>query len=143
TGGITVGGTATSTLLVSKTGDATSTALNAGNRVWTLSASNNAKPLNIDQRSGAISAGTSTFDYTGDNDAGDVTIENPSSYYNLTMGGSVAENYNPEGAITATNDLTMNANATLIGTQNIPVNGNVTGAGAVNLTGGTFEQDVP
>jgi len=137
TGSITV----TGTLLVSKTGDNAGTTLQAGNRTWTLSNANAAKPFNIDQASGALTAETSTFEYTGDYDTGNVTIEN-ATYNNLTLGGSVAENYNPEGAITASNDLTINTNSTLIGTQNITVNGgNATGGGVINLTGGTFLLD--
>lgn len=88
---------------------------------------------------GVFTASTSTVDYTGNNTGGDTTVQT-ATYNNLRLGGSSAENYNPEGAITVSTTLTMNANGTLIGTQNVTVNGGVTGSGTINLTGGTFEQ---
>jgi len=129
-------------LTVSKTGDTASTSLNVGSRTWTLANPNSAVPIDTSGAGGVITASVSTFEFTGDNDSGDVTIEDL-SYYNLTLGGSIAENYDPAAAFTVTNDLTVNENGTLVntvGSDDITVNGNVTGAGTVTLTTGTFEQ---
>lgn len=134
-GGITISGR----LLVSEFPDIQSTVLNAGNRTWTLSNPNEANPFDVDVAVGSLTASTSTFVYSGDNDTGDVTIED-ATFYKLTLGGSVAENYNPEGAMGTNNDLTVNANGTLIGTFNIAVSGNFQGTGTVTMTGGTVTQ---
>lgn len=137
------GGTGTITvdsmLTVSNTGDTASTTLDAGNRTWRLTNANHANPFNVDLAGGALSGNSSTFEYLGDNDSGDVTVEN-AAYNNLTFGGAVAENYNPEGVITMSGNLLVNANATLIGTQNLTLGGNVSGAGAIALSGGIFTQ---
>jgi hypothetical protein len=131
-------------LLVSKTGDGAGTTLDAGPRTWNLTNSNSAKPFNLGLASGALTPNASTFVYSGDNDGGDVTIED-TAYNQLTLGGAVAENYVPEGAISFTGIFTINTNGTLAGTQNITHGGSsqsFTGEGAINLTGGTYEQRV-
>ena len=133
--------TVTGTMTVSNTGDSAGTTLDAGNRTWRLTNANHANPFNLDLASGILTGNSSTFEYTGDNDSGDVTVEN-GSYNNLTFGGAAAENYNPEGALTVGGNLLTNANATLTGTQNVTVNGSASGAGAINLTGGIFTQRV-
>lgn len=107
-GGITISGQ----LLVSKSGDGAGTTLQAGNRTWTLSNSNSGTPFDADQASGTLTAETSVFAYTGDNDGGNVTVDN-STYNDVNFGGGTAESYVLEGATTAGNDLTINANGTL------------------------------
>ncbi len=135
------GGTGTVTingiLLVSNTGDTFPTVLNAGNRTWKLVNTNGAAPFNMDLASGSLTPASSTFEYTGNNGAGDVTVED-ANYNNLTFGGGSAENYNPEGTLNIAGNLLVNANGTLIGTQNITVNGHANGAGKITLTGGVF-----
>lgn len=133
--------TTSGTLTVSNTGDTAGTALGAGNRTWRLTNANHANPFNLDLAGGLLTGNSSTFEYTGDNDSGDVTIEN-GSYFNLTLGGAAADNYTPEGALTVGGSLLINANATLTGTQDVTVNGNASGAGAISLTGGIFTQRV-
>ena len=129
-------------MLISDSGDSNPTTLNAGDKTYELTNTNLQNPLDIDLAGGVLNAQTSTFVYSGDFDSGDVHIED-ASYYNLTLGGPVVENYNPtEAAITASNDLLINLNATLIGTNNVIVNHNATGAGIINHTGGIFEQRV-
>ncbi len=110
--------------------------LDASTRTLTLSGTNG-DPF-IVTAWGNFTESTSTVEYTGDNTGGNTAIQTE-TYYNLNLGGGSAENYAPEGAVTVTNDLTLNANGTLSGSQNVTVNGNVTGSGAVNLSGGTFE----
>lgn len=129
------------TLTVSNTGDTAGTTLNAGNRTWRLSNTNHANPFNLDLAGGVLTGSTSTFEYIGDNDSGDVTLEN-GGYHNLTIGGAAAENYTAEGATTMSGSLLVNANATLTGTQDMTVNGSASGAGAISLTGGIFLQRV-
>lgn len=132
----------TGTLLVSKTGDGAGTTLSAGNATWTLSNSNSANPFDTDQASGVLSGATSTFLYSGDNDAGNVTLEN-AGFYNLQLGGAAVESYVPEGNMTIYNDITVNANGTLSGTTDIAVvDGAITGAGTITLTGGTVTDDL-
>jgi len=120
-------------LTVSNTGDTAATVLDAGNRTWKLTNANQANPFNLDLAGGVLTGSSSTFEYTGDNDSGDVTVED-ATYFNLTFGGAVAENYTPEGTTTISGNLLINANATLTGTQNVTVNGNANGAGAVSLS---------
>ncbi|MEK7535302.1 MAG: hypothetical protein AAB563_02790, partial [Patescibacteria group bacterium] len=85
-------------------------------------------------RSGTVTMNATT---TGKTLSG--TLSGSSSFYNLTFNGSGGE-WTPSAAVAVTNDLTMTAGS-LLGTQNITVNGNVAGtAGTINLTGGTFEQ---
>lgn len=142
TGGINVQGN----LLVSVTGDTAGTVLDAGNRTWTL-AGTSGDPFIADQAGGSFVANTSTFAFTGNNTSGDTIIQD-ASYNNLTFGtgSSVAENYNPEGALTITGILAVESGATLIGTQNITVNKDMncggTTCGVVTLTGGTYTQRV-
>ena len=137
-GDITVNGR----LLISETGDSQGITLNAANRSYILANANEQNPFDTDQAGGVLNAQTSTFEYTGDYNSGDVHIED-ASYYNLTIGGSVIENYNPtESSITVSNDLTINSNGTLKGTNSIFVNGTAGGAGAIDLTGGVFEQRI-
>ncbi|MBI4128294.1 MAG: right-handed parallel beta-helix repeat-containing protein [Parcubacteria group bacterium] len=133
--------TITGNLLVSKTGDLAATTLAAGDKTWTLSNADGANPFNLDEASGVLTANTSTFAFTGDkNDPGNVTIEN-TTYYNVNFGGSVAETYDLENAITASNNLTINANGTLdtVSGSNygITVGGNWTNNGAFKSQAGT------
>ena len=119
-------------------GGSTATTLNAGDKTWTLANPDNANPFDIDQDGGVLVGATSTFVYSGDNDAGNVTVEN-AAYNNLTFGGAAAENYDFEDTTILSGDLAMNTNATLIGTDNIYVNGgDVTGDGTITMTGGKF-----
>ena len=99
-------------LLVSKTGDSQATTLQAGNRTWTLANADGENPFDLDQASGVLTAEISTFSYTGDSDSGNVTVEN-ATYTNISFGGTVVETYKPEGDITVTGNLTINANGTL------------------------------
>ena len=122
-------------------GDGATTTLNAGDKTWTFSSTSQADPLQIDDTNGVLNAQTSTFVYAGDNDFGNVNVED-ASYFNLTVGGPVVESYDAEAATTVSGDLTIAANATLIGTDGWTVNGSVSGAGTVTFTGGTFTQRV-
>lgn len=84
-------------------------------------------------------AATVTLDATDTGNTIQGTLNGSSAFYNLTFSGSGGE-WTPNASVTVSNDLTMTA-GTLLGTQNITVNGHVAGtAGAFNLTGGTFEQ---
>ncbi len=130
----------TGVLAVSKASDGAGITLAAGDATWTLSNSNSANPFDNDGQgtdAGVLTAGTSTFVYSGDNDAGDVNIENV-SYNNLTLGGSTAENYTPGATITISGNLVMNSNGTLNGSQSVNLTGTATGNGAINITAGTF-----
>lgn len=80
-------------------------------------------------------SGTVTFTAT----SGTKTINNGSSqFYNLVLNGS-GGTFQPSGnAMTVGNDLTVTA-GTLSGTLGVTVNGgDVTGAGTISMTGGTF-----
>lgn len=116
----------------------TGATLQAGNRTWTLADGNNQTPLVVN---GSFTANTSNIAYTGDYDAGNQTIT-ALTYYDLTLGGSTAEFYDASSDTTVTRNLSINSNATLVGTDNWEVDGNVTGAGTITLTGGTFTQEV-
>jgi len=133
--------TAATNMVVSNTGDTAGTTLDAGNRTWRLTSSNHGNPFNLDLAGGVLTGNSSTFEYIGDSDSGNVTVEN-GGYANLTFGGSVAENYVSEGALVVGANMLLNANGTLAGSQNITVSGNVTGSGAVSMTGGIFIQRV-
>ncbi len=86
-------------------------------------------------------AGTVTFSATDTGNTLSGTLSGSSGFYNLVFNGSGGE-WTPGAAVAVTNDLTMTA-GTLLGTQNVTVNGNVAGtAGIINLTGGTFEQRI-
>lgn len=117
---------------------ATNTTLQAGARTWTLSNPNSVKPFVV---SGTFTPNTSTVVLSGDYNDGNVTIDDV-TYYNLTLGGATAENFDAEGSTTVQNTLTVNAGAKLLGTDNWAVNGTVTGGGEISLTGGTFTQRV-
>src|SRR3989338_1942873 len=67
-------------------------------------------------------ASSSTVNYTGNNTGGDTTINATPAYFNLGLGGGSAENYIPSTSLSISNDLTMNANGTLIGTNSVTVN---------------------
>ena len=108
----------------------------------TVSGSNHALTIAGNySNSGTFTAqqGTVTFDAT---DAGNTiqgTLSGSSSFYNLTFNGASGD-WTPNAAIAVTNTLTMTAGS-LLGTQNVTVNGNVAGTnGIINLTGGTFKQ---
>src|SRR3989344_5667177 len=114
--------------------------LDGSTRTLTLSGTTGS-PLSIGSQ-GAFTASSSTVNYTGNNTGGDTTINATPAYFNLGLGGGSAENYIPSTSLSISNDLTMNANGTLIGTNSVTVNGSVTGSGTITLTGGTFEQRV-
>ena len=124
-------------LLVSASGDSAATTLRAGSRAWRFDSTNEANPFDLDGAGGVLTPQTSTFRYSNDNDSGNVTIEN-ATFNNLQIGAAVAENYDAEGATVVQGNLTVDANATVIGTADWTVNGTATGAGTVTLTGGTF-----
>ncbi|OHA53634.1 MAG: hypothetical protein A2991_02140 [Candidatus Terrybacteria bacterium RIFCSPLOWO2_01_FULL_58_14] len=127
------------TLKVSKTGDTVATMLNAGNRTWRLTNGDSTNPLELDEAGGSLTGSTSTFSYEGDNDTGNVTVEN-AAFNNLVLGGSVTETFALEGAATTTGDLTVNANMTFSGSTDFTAQGAV-GAGTINFSGGTFTLD--
>lgn len=129
--------------------------LDASTRTLTLSGTNG-DPFVVTAW-GNLTESTSTVEYTGDNTGGNTTVQTE-TYHFLNLGGASSETYVPEGSVTVANDLTINANGilsgtqavtvnddlivtgTLSGTQNVTVNGTPSGAGTVNLSGGTFEQ---
>ncbi len=129
--------TVTGQLLISKTGDGAATTLDASSRTWILSSSNHANPLDRDQASGVLDADSATFNFTGDNDSGDVTVED-TTYAVINLGGAVAENYTFEGTVFTTT-LTVDTNATLIGST-LVATANATGNGTITHTG-TFVVD--
>jgi|GEM_PF-4099236 len=153
TGGITISGV----LKVGGNSDTNITTVAAGSRTWTLSGTTGT-PINMTSH-GAITVGTSTFTFTGDNGSGNTTI--PSiSFYNLTLNKST-ETFVNAGNITVNNILTISSgtftttSSTLLsigvqvvvgstgllnGTGNVTCNGQVgPGAGQITMTGGTFE----
>ena len=136
-GNLTINGNMT----VSTTGDIALTSLNAGNRTWKLSNTNSSNPFDLDQAGGTLTSASSTFEYLGKNNSGDVTVQT-ATYNNLTFGGVSVANYIPENQLVVNQNILINANATLIGAQNITVGGNTTGSGSINLSGGIFLQRV-
>jgi len=91
------------------------------------------------ENSGAFNATTGIVRFYA-TDSGNQITTNGSSFYDLLFEGIGGE-WTPQDAVTLANDLTM-ATGTLLGTQNITVNGgDVTGDGTINLTGGTFLVD--
>jgi hypothetical protein len=148
-GGITVSGI----LMVSKAGDQEGVDLNAGNRTWTLSGTGGDPFQVIASPAGDLVPSTSTFTYTGNNGAGDTTVQ--SETYNNLIINNGSETFNLEGAtqavdvtvtagtlaigantLTATDDLIVDG--TLSGTGSVNVTNDAIGTGTVNLTGGTF-----
>lgn len=157
TGNITLG--ASGILRIGKSGDVASdtTILDAGNRTWELQGTGGDPFQILASPAGNLTPATSTFLYTGNNGAGNTTVQ--SETYNVLQVNNGSEIYALEGttagatvtitagtldtganALSATGDLTVTG--TLQGTGNVTINGNITGAGTVNMTGGTFEQIV-
>lgn len=88
---------------------------------------------------GTFTAGSSTFTLNGTAPSKTLsgTLNGSSAFYNVLFSGSGGD-WTPSSAVLITNDLTMTAGS-LLGTQDVTVNGTVAGtAGIVNLTGGTF-----
>jgi len=150
-GTITVAGV----LRVGKSGDADTTVLNAGNRTWMLSGTGGDPFQLLASPAADLNPSTSTFSYTGNNGAGDTTVQVET--YNVLQINNGSETFNLEGNTTAAtltisagtlalNGFTLNVNGvltvngTLSGSTNVTVTDNVTGSGTVTLTGGTFEQ---
>jgi hypothetical protein len=154
-GGITV----TGILNIGESGDTggCTTTLDAGNRTWTLSGTGGDPFQVLASPAGDLAPSTSTFTYTGNNGAGDTTVQSE-TYNNLSVNNG-SETYNLEGTtfgadvtvtagtlalngqtLNATNDLTVNG--TLSGSTNVTSNGSVTGSGTINLSGGTFTQRI-
>jgi hypothetical protein len=148
-GGITVSGI----LMVSKSGDQEGVDLNAGNRTWTLSGTGGDPFQVIASPAGDLVPSTSTFTYTGNNDGGDTTVQ--SETYNNLIVNNGSETFNLEGTtqavdvtvtagtlaigantLTATDDLIVNG--TLSGTGNVNVSNDTIGTGIITLTGGTL-----
>ncbi len=109
----------------------------------TLRADGNTVTINGDYRNdGTLTADNSTFTFTATTTGRTLsgTLNGASAFYNLTLSGSGGE-WTPQAALAVTNDLSVSA-GTLAGTNNVNVTGTVTGAGTINLTGGTFTQSV-
>ena len=86
-------------------------------------------------------SGTVTFNAIDTGNTLSGTLNGSSAFYNLTFNGS-GGGWSNSAAMTVGNDLTLTA-GTLSGTNDVTVNGHVTGtAGTTNFTGGTFEQRV-
>ncbi len=100
-GGITM----TSVLLVGKSLDSCPTTLDAGNRTWTLSGTAGNPFQLLASPAGALTASTSTFTYTGNNAAGNTTVQT-ATFYNLDTNNS-SETFVLEGTTGASNDLTV------------------------------------
>jgi hypothetical protein len=103
TGGITVSGV----LRIGESGDGSgcTTTLNAGNRTWTLSGTGGDPFQLLASPAGTLTASTSTFTYTGNNGAGNTTVQ-VATYYNLDINNN-SETFVTEGNTTASNDLTV------------------------------------
>ena len=87
-------------------------------------------------------SGTVTFNATDTGNTIQGTLSGSTGKFNnLIFNGSSGE-WTPNAAVEVVNDLTMTA-GTLLGTQNVTVNGTAAGtAGIITLTGGTFENRV-
>lgn len=101
----------------------------------TISLSNATTPIT---RSGTFTKGTSTVSYTsgsGISALSSAAMTGSHAFYNLTINGTgtFTNGVNAE----VTNTLTVTA-GTLAGTSDLTVNADVTGAGTINLSGGTF-----
>lgn len=107
TGGITV----SNILQVGDTIDVDSIILTAGNRIWTLSGTTG-DPFQVQTAAAgfdAVTPGTSTFTYTGNNAGGNTTVERNAlgvGYYNLDI-NNASETFVLEGNTTVGNDLTV------------------------------------
>ena len=153
----TCGVTVSGVLTLGRVGDGDTATLNAGDKTWTLSGTGGDPFQILASPAGDLTPSTSTFAYTGNNEAGNTTVQ--SETYNVLEVNNGSETYALEGTtaagtvtisagtlalngqtLTSTGDLTVTG--TLSGATNVTVNGNVTGAGIVTLTGGTFEQIV-
>jgi hypothetical protein len=93
TGDITV----TGILRIGKSGDSAgaTTTLNAGNRTWTLSGTGGDPFQILASPAGSLSASTSTFTYSGNNGAGNTTVQT-ATYNNLSINNG-SETYVLEG----------------------------------------------
>lgn len=107
-GGVNISGI----LLVGASGDAAgaTTTLDAGNRTWTLSGTGGDPFQLLASPAGNLTPSTSTFTFTGNNGAGNTTVQTE-TYYNLDVNNN-SETYVLEGATNADNDLTI-TNGTL------------------------------
>ncbi len=134
TGGITV----TGVLTVGDAGDSSITALNAGNRTWTLSGTGG-DPFQLTASPAATLTGaTSTFAYTGVYASGNTTIQSSaSSYTNLTI--NAAETFVLEGTTTVTGNLTISAGTLDVTASNHALNigGNYSNSGTFTAQSGT------
>ncbi len=137
----TCGVTVTSVLKIGKATDSYATTLNAGDKTWTLSGSGT--PITRTTSPAAVFTGsTSTVTFTsgsGVTALASAAMTGSNAFYNLTINGSGT--FTAGVDVTATHNLAVTA-GTLAGTNNVTVNGDATGAGTVNLTGGTFLQRV-
>lgn len=115
--------------------------IDASNTLDTVSGQNYALSVKGNySNSGTFTSRNGTVTFTSTT-TGKTIATNGNSFYNLTFNGSGGD-WTPSAAVTVTNDLTMTAGS-LLGTNNVTVNGNVTGtAGVITLTSGTFEQRV-
>ncbi|HUD20551.1 MAG TPA: LamG-like jellyroll fold domain-containing protein [Candidatus Saccharimonadales bacterium] len=120
--------------------------LNCGSHTLTMNTSNLKATGNVRFVNGtgtiAVTANTSTLTMQPPASSTTTFSPNGQSIYNFVINGSASGNVQPDSAVAVAGDLTM-TNGVLIGTQNVTVNGNAIGtSGAINLTGGTFEQRV-
>lgn len=127
-------------------GDGFYVANNGGSHTLNLNSSTVNVPGNVKFSNGTgtvtVNPGSSTLVLQPPAATTATLTSNSQSLYNLTLNGNASGNVQPADATVITDDLTMTASS-LIGTQNVTVNGNVLGtAGIINLTGGTFTQRV-
>ncbi|MBI5405298.1 MAG: hypothetical protein HY976_03675, partial [Candidatus Kerfeldbacteria bacterium] len=105
----TCGVTVTGTLSIGKTGDTATTTLNAGDATWTLSGTGQTPLSILASPAGALTASTSTFNYSGANGAGNVDVT-AATYNNLGVGTTsdgTAETYVLAGDTTVGSVLTI------------------------------------
>ena len=156
----TCGVTVSSILYIGKSGDAVdaTTTLNAEDKIWTLSGTGGDPFQILASPAGDLAPAAATFVYTGNNEAGNTTVQSE-TYIGLEFNNG-SEIYALEGETSGSTTVTITAgtlnlngqtltsngnlivNGTLSGATDVMVNGNVTGSGIVTLTGGTFEQVV-
>lgn len=92
-------------LRIGKSGNTQATTLDAGNRTWILSGTGGDPLQNLASPAGDLTPSTSTFSYTGNNGAGNTTVQ-VETYYNLDINNS-SETFVTEGNTAASNDLTV------------------------------------
>ncbi len=135
TGGLTV----SHILRVGKSGDVQATTLNAGNRTWTLSGTGGDPFQLLASPAAAFAGASSTVTYTGNNGAGNTTVQSmTSSFYNLTI-NNAGETYVLEGATNVDNDLTITAGTLDVTASNyaLSVAGNYSNSGTFTARSGT------